>query len=48
MAEDSKFGDGYEAIFGRKKPGGKMVKKPAGKKTAVKKPSAQKGAGKKK
>ena len=32
MAEDSKFGDGYEAIFGKKKPAGKQVKKPAAKK----------------
>ena len=48
MAEDSKFGDGYEAIFGKKKPGGKMVKKPAAKKPAMKKSAALKGPNKKK
>jgi hypothetical protein len=48
MAEDSKFGDGYEAIFGKEKPGGKMVKKPAAKKAAVKKSAAPKGSTKKK
>jgi len=43
MAEDGKFGNGYEAIFGKKKPGEKpaaKVKSP-GKKPA-KKPSKKK------
>jgi hypothetical protein len=48
MAEDSKFGDGYEAIFGKKKPGGKQLKKPAAKKVAMKKIASLKGSGKKK
>jgi hypothetical protein len=36
LAEDKKFGDGYDAIFG-KKTGGKASKKPAAKKHAAKK-----------
>jgi len=48
MAEDSKFGDGYEAIFGKRKPGGKSIKKPAAKKAAPRKPAARKSPGKKK
>ncbi|MFO0825034.1 MAG: hypothetical protein U0792_18250 [Gemmataceae bacterium] len=50
MAEDGKFGDGYEAIFGKKQ--GKSTpakastapaaKKAAGKPTAKKKPAAKK------
>jgi DNA topoisomerase-1 len=50
MAEDAKFGDGYEAIFGKKggaaKASGKA--KPAAKKPAAKKPAAKKPAAKKK
>jgi hypothetical protein len=43
MSEDGKFGNGYEAIFGKKKPG----EKPAAKgKEPAKKPA--KKAGKKK
>jgi len=48
MAEDSKFGDGYEAIFGKKKPGGKLINKSAAKKGAMKKSTAPKGSSKKK
>ena len=48
MAEDSKFGDGYEAIFGKKKPGGKPAKKPAARRVVVKKPAVPKASGKKK
>jgi hypothetical protein len=48
MAEDSKFGDGYEAIFGKKKPGGKPAKKPAARRVAGKKSAAAKVSGKKK
>jgi hypothetical protein len=43
MAEDSKFGAGYEAIFGKKKPAAQKSKKPA-----AKKPAAAKAASKKK
>ena len=43
LAEDSKFGAGYEAIFGKKTGGAKGAKKPAGKKTA----GGKKGSGKK-
>jgi len=46
MAEDNKFGDGYEAIFGKKKPPAQHSKKLAARKPAAKKPS--KSAGKKK
>lgn len=47
MSEDDKFGDGYEAIFGKKTGGGKS-EKPAAKKTAAKKkPVAKKPAKKK-
>jgi hypothetical protein len=46
MSEDRKFGDGYEAIFGKKKPGAKAVKKPAAK-GVVKKPATKKAAKKK-
>jgi hypothetical protein len=44
MAEDKKFGDGYEAIFGSKpaKKAGKAAKKPAAK--AAKKGGAKKSA----
>ena len=44
LAEDSKFADGYEAIFGKK-----TAKKPAAKKpaAAAKKPAAKKPAKKK-
>jgi hypothetical protein len=38
MSEDDKFGDGYDAIFGKKT----AVQKPAAKKTAAKKPIAKK------
>jgi len=41
LAEDKKFADGYEAIFG-KKTGGKAAKKPTAKKPMVKKKSAKK------
>lgn len=47
LAEDAKFADGYDAIFGKK--GGEKkepAKKPAAK--AAKKPAAKKGGGKKK
>jgi hypothetical protein len=37
LAEDKKFGDGYEAIFGKK-----TAKKPAKKPVAKKKPAAKK------
>lgn len=42
LAEDKKFGDGYEAIFGKKTS--KAAKKPAAKKKAPakKKPAAKK------
>jgi len=37
MSEDSKFADGYEAIFGKKQAGAKGAKKPtAAKKTGGK------------
>jgi hypothetical protein len=45
MAEDGKFADGYEAIFGKaKKPAApaKAEAKPAAKKPAGKKPAAKK------
>jgi hypothetical protein len=46
LAEDAKFGDGYEAIFGKKESVGgsaKAEKKPTAKKaTAKKKPAAKK------
>lgn len=53
LAEDKKFGDGYEAIFGSK---GKTAKKPAAKKTTktpvakktAKKPAVKKATAKKK
>jgi hypothetical protein len=46
MSEDDKFGDGYDAIFG-KKAGGvkKAARKPAAK--AAKKPAARRPAAKK-
>lgn len=55
MSEDSKFGDGYEAIFGKKtSSSGKTAKKPTAKKptakkavAAAKKPAARKTAKKK-
>jgi hypothetical protein len=55
MSEDNKFGDGYDAIFGKKTASGtgKAEKKPAAKKTAPikatakKKPTAKKPAKKK-
>jgi hypothetical protein len=46
MAEDAKFGDGYEAIFGKKKPVGKPARKAVAKRVAVKKPAAAKPSGK--
>jgi hypothetical protein len=47
MAEDKKFGDGYDAIFGTKAGDAKpAAKKPAAKKTA-KKPAAKKTTKKK-
>ena len=47
LAEDGKFADGYDAIFGKKsggeaKPAAKTAKKPAAKKPAGKKPAAKK------
>lgn len=44
MSEDNKFGDGYDAIFGKKTAGGsdKTEKKPTAKKPAAKKPTAAK------
>jgi hypothetical protein len=45
MSEDGKFGDGYDAIFGKKTTGGtsKPEKKPMAKKAvAKKKPAAKK------
>jgi hypothetical protein len=41
LAEDKKFADGYEAIFG-KKTGAKASKKPAAKKPAAAKKSGKK------
>jgi hypothetical protein len=44
MSEDDKFGDGYDAIFGKKTTSGtgKADKKPAAKKTAPDKATAKK------
>jgi hypothetical protein len=45
MAEDGKFGSGYEAIFGKagaKKPAAKPAAKAAAKSAAKKKPAAKK------
>jgi hypothetical protein len=42
MSEDSKFGDGYDAIFGKQEPASKTDKKPAAKKPVAKKPTAKK------
>lgn len=41
MAEDGKFADGYEAIFGKKPAGAKAAKKPL---SAAKKPTGKAGA----
>jgi hypothetical protein len=46
MAEDAKFGDGYEAIFGKKKPGRKPAKKVVAKSVAAKKPATARASGK--
>ncbi|MFM8274737.1 MAG: hypothetical protein ACKODX_20735 [Gemmata sp.] len=47
MAEDGKFGDGYDAIFGKRDAAAKEpAKKPA--KADAKKPGAKKKAAKKK
>jgi hypothetical protein len=48
LAEDEKFGDGYDAIFGKKPGKGAVAKKPEAKKPAAKKASAKKPAAKKK
>jgi hypothetical protein len=50
LAEDKKFGDGYEAIFGKGKAAAKKpaAKKPAAKKATAKKPAAKKATAKKK
>jgi len=50
MAEDDKFGDGYEAIFGKKSGKTEAAKATPAKKPAVaaKKPAAKKPAAKKK
>jgi hypothetical protein len=45
MAEDKKFGDGYDAIFGKKN--GTAKKTAAAKKKTAKKPAAKKPAKKK-
>ena len=45
MAEDGKFGDGYEAIFGKKKS---ETQKPAAKETTAKQGDKKKPAKKKK
>ena len=44
MSEDGKFADGYDAIFGKKTPGGnsKVEKKPATKKPVAKKKPTKK------
>ena len=45
MSEDGKFGEGYDAIFGKKDGKAAAAKKPAAKKPAVeKKPAAKKPA----
>jgi hypothetical protein len=45
LGEDDKFGDGYEAIFGKKPDKAGAAKKPAAKKaTPAKKPAAKKKA----
>jgi hypothetical protein len=43
LAEDKKFGDGYEAIFGKKTRGAKAAKKPVAKKPVAKKGAKKKG-----
>ena len=44
MSESKSFGDGYDAIFGKKKPAaGKKATEPAKKATAKKKGSGKKG-----
>lgn len=51
MAEDDKFGDGYEAIFGKKAAKAAPAKAPVAQKSAAapaKKPAAKKPAAKKK
>jgi hypothetical protein len=49
MAEDDKFGDGYEAIFGKKTAKPAEVKTATAKKpTEAKKPATKKPAAKKK
>jgi hypothetical protein len=45
MSEDAKFGDGYDAIFGKGKA---AAKKPADKKVPAKKPAGKKPAAAKK
>ena len=47
MSEDSKFADGYEAIFGKKQTGAKAAKKPAAAKKTGGKTGAKKTARKK-
>ena len=44
LAEDGKFADGYDAIFGKKAAAAKApaAKKPADKKAPAKKPAAKK------
>lgn len=48
MSEDGKFGAGYDAIFGTKKPEEKKPAKETAKKPVAKKPAAKKPAAKKK
>jgi hypothetical protein len=47
MAEDGKFADGYEAIFGKKQTGAKAAKIPAAAKKSAGKTVAKKTAKKK-
>jgi hypothetical protein len=42
MAEDKKFGDGYDSIFGKKGAEKKKPAKAAAKKTPAKKPAKKK------
>ena len=48
LGEDNGFGEGYEAIFGKKPPKSKGAKKPEAKKPEPKKPEATKPDAKKK
>ena len=48
MSEDGKFAEGYDAIFGTKKPETKKPAKATAAKKPAKKPAAKKPAAKKK